>query len=74
MAEHGRLRYLSKGTRKILINVLMSFIRNEFHNQPSKPEIADLCLATIKIFPSLKAENSVHGGIVRNILILFGHI
>lgn len=65
ISEHERLRYLSKSTRKLLMNVLMAFIRDEFHNQPTKAEISSLCHATIKIFPILKSDNGVRGGIVR---------
>lgn len=69
ISEHERLRYLSKSTRKLLMNVLMAFIRDEFHNQPTKAEISSLCHATINIFPSLKSENGVQGGIVRNAIV-----
>lgn len=64
LREHDRHKFLSTQSRKLLINLLVKFIQDEYRNQPTKDEIIDLCHATIDIFPGLKRENSMIGGIV----------
>lgn len=62
--EEQRSKQLVKQTRIKLINHIKDFIMDKISKNPTKEEIKTVCLATIELFPSLKAANSEIDGIV----------
>lgn len=62
--EEQRNKQLIKKTRIKLINHVKDFIMDKISKNPTKDEIKTVCLATIELFPSLRARNSEIDGIV----------
>lgn len=65
--EHNTFGFLRPDTRKKFVKHLIVFIHEEYGPDPSKKNIATSCHAAIILFPSLKVERSVIGGIVSSI-------
>lgn len=63
IAEEKFNSMIKSSSRKLLIKVVCSFIESQFA-KATKPEIEDVCLLLLQLFPSLKLANSQIGGIV----------
>lgn len=62
MQERQR-EFISVKSRRKLIKCLFNYLVQEY-DMPTDENIKSVCFATIRLFPSLKEQNSTMGGIV----------